>query len=177
MTGWAGKCVELRLPGAAAGDGRVRGTGWRRPTATTTGERLTEITQRRTGNQELVSQFLYGDDEASNRTAVTETLRLPDATLTHHRGAASATTASQRLTGGSNTPDGWAFSYGYDAVGNRLAATRTLTGTQTHSYSYDDANRLVTADGVAYTYDAAGNRLSQIRDRTPSPTATTSATA
>ncbi len=28
------------------------------------GERLTEITQRRTGNQELVSQFLYGYDPA-----------------------------------------------------------------------------------------------------------------
>ncbi len=132
------------------------------------GERLTEITQRRTENQELVSQFLYGYDEAANRTAVTETLRLPDATLTTTVGAFGYD-GVQRLTAAQYT-DGSAFAYGYDAVGNRLAATRTLTSTQTHSYTYDysprsaaerdDANRLSVADGVAYTWDAAGNLLS-----------------
>ncbi len=97
-------------------------------------------------------------DPASNRTAVTETLRLPDATLAETVGQFGYDDLGRLLTAGYS--DGSAFSYGYDAVGNRLAATRTLTSTQTHSYTYDDANRLVTADGVPYSWDDAGNLLS-----------------
>ncbi len=98
---------------------------------------------------------------------MTETLRLPDATPAETVGAFTYD-GVQRLTAAQYT-DGAAFAYGYDAVGNRLAATRTLTSTQTHSYAYDysprsaaerdDANRLVTADGVPYTWDDAGNLL------------------
>jgi RHS repeat-associated protein len=53
--------------------------------------------------------------------------------------------------------DGTAFSYTYDAVGNRLTQ-QSLAGTNT--YIYDAANRLSSVDGITYTWDANGNLLS-----------------
>ncbi|MGA9192002.1 MAG: RHS repeat-associated core domain-containing protein, partial [Anaerolineales bacterium] len=46
--------------------------------------------------------------------------------------------------------------YTYDAVGNRMTQ-ETLDGTNT--YTYDDANRLTSVDGVDYSWDADGNLL------------------
>jgi RHS repeat-associated protein len=51
---------------------------------------------------------------------------------------------------------GAVFTYTYDATGNRLTQT---TVTNTTVYTYDDANRLVNAGGVAFTWDANGNLL------------------
>ncbi|MEJ5312667.1 MAG: hypothetical protein WHX52_23120, partial [Anaerolineae bacterium] len=53
---------------------------------------------------------------------------------------------------------GEAFTYRYDAVGNRVAMTSTtpLSGTVVTDYTFDAANRLTAravSDGRAYTYD------------------------
>ena len=48
------------------------------------------------------------------------------------------------------------FHYTYDAVGNRMTQ-HTLAGPDT--YSYDEANRLTSVNGVAYSWDANGNLL------------------
>ncbi len=57
--------------------------------------------------------------------------------------------AAGQLTGASGP--GLSETYRYDAAGNRIARNST-------TYSYDAADRLVTAnDGTTYTYDAAGN--------------------
>jgi YD repeat-containing protein len=49
------------------------------------------------------------------------------------------------------------YAYAYDAVGNRTAMTDTAGS---HTYTYDDANRLTKVDGVTYTWDDNGNLLS-----------------
>jgi YD repeat-containing protein len=51
---------------------------------------------------------------------------------------------------------GEVFTYTYDAVGNRLADSAPTGAT---TYTYDDANRLATANGTSYTWDANGNLL------------------
>ncbi|MHB9145339.1 MAG: hypothetical protein ACYC5Y_08410, partial [Symbiobacteriia bacterium] len=49
-------------------------------------------------------------------------------------------------------------SYTYDAVGNRLS----MTGDNgTTGYTYDAANRMLTAGSNTYTYDDAGNLISK----------------
>ena len=56
-----------------------------------------------------------------------------------------------------NYPDGRYYHYSYDNVGNRLTASDQLATT---TYTYDDANRLASVNGVQYSYDANGNLLS-----------------
>jgi RHS repeat-associated protein len=52
--------------------------------------------------------------------------------------------------------DGTYFHYTHDAVGNRLSE---VTEVYTTTYSYDDANRLITAGEENYTWDNNGNLL------------------
>jgi RHS repeat-associated protein len=60
-----------------------------------------------------------------------------------------------QLTGEVRTgASAYSVSYTYDNAGNR--ATKTLGGT-TENYSYDDANKLLTAGGKSYSYDGSGN--------------------
>ncbi len=61
----------------------------------------------------------------------------------------------QRLTGATT----YTFAYAYDAVGNRMAQTQTLTNTLVTHYIYDAADRLTSVNGQAYTWDANGNLL------------------
>ena len=51
---------------------------------------------------------------------------------------------------------GEAYTYIYDAVGNRLAMG---AGDEVSTYTYDPANRLTSVDGVGYTWDNNGNLL------------------
>ena len=53
--------------------------------------------------------------------------------------------------------DGRYFIYTYDLTGNRLTEETALA---THSYNYDNANRLTSVDGEAYSWDDNGNLLS-----------------
>jgi RHS repeat-associated protein len=49
---------------------------------------------------------------------------------------------------------------GYDAVGNRLWQETRLNGVVSNTtYTYDDANRLTSVNGVTYTWDNNGNLL------------------
>lgn len=59
--------------------------------------------------------------------------------------------------------------YTYDAVGNRLTLTtdrqiqgRPLGAPRTINYSYDTANRLLSAGATSYRYDANGNRIEEL---------------
>jgi RHS repeat-associated protein len=52
----------------------------------------------------------------------------------------------------------YTISYGYDPAGNRL--NKVLNGSGT-SYTYDDANRLLTAGSTSYTWNANGNLVSK----------------
>jgi len=56
-----------------------------------------------------------------------------------------------------NYGDGEQQSYQFDAMGNRTQKWDTITGTT--SYSYNNANVLLTAGGNSYTNDADGNTL------------------
>jgi RHS repeat-associated protein len=64
----------------------------------------------------------------------------------------------QRLTSATYS-DGKSFQYEYDAVGNRIISTQTITSTLVTSYTYDVANRLTAVNGQAYTWDNNGNLL------------------
>ena len=70
-------------------------------------------------------------------------------------------TPSNRLASATYSTGGQ-FEYAYDAkqppaAGNRTAMTDTAG---VHTYTYDAANRLTSADGVPYTWDARGNLVS-----------------
>lgn len=62
----------------------------------------------------------------------------------------------RRLTG-ADYSSGEEFAYSYDPVGNRLS--QTALGV-TITYTYDNANRLASVDGISYTWDDNGNLLS-----------------
>jgi YD repeat-containing protein len=52
------------------------------------------------------------------------------------------------------------YHYTYDAVGNRLTEDSSVDGLPSSvAYTYDNANRLTSVDGIAYTFDANGNLL------------------
>ncbi|HEU0291236.1 MAG TPA: hypothetical protein VFR47_00770 [Anaerolineales bacterium] len=52
------------------------------------------------------------------------------------------------------------YHYLYDAVGNRERQDKFLLGLLTSdTYTYDDANRLTSLNGLAYTWDNNGNLL------------------
>ncbi|MDY7077500.1 MAG: RHS repeat domain-containing protein [Chloroflexota bacterium] len=55
---------------------------------------------------------------------------------------------------------GESFEYAYDAVGNCLALTETITSTVVTTYTHDAANRLTSAGDVTYTWDDRGNLVS-----------------
>ena len=48
----------------------------------------------------------------------------------------------------------YTFAYAHDAVGNRTIQTRTITSTLVTTYTFNAANRLINAGGVAYTWNA-----------------------
>ncbi len=64
--------------------------------------------------------------------------------------------ALHRLTA-ADYSDGRFYHYTYDKVGNRLTQQTQFTNS---AYTYDDANRLTSVDGVPYTWDNNGNLLS-----------------
>ena len=52
------------------------------------------------------------------------------------------------------------YHYSYDAVGNRMSEAQSVRGQAlTATYTYDEANRLASVNGVNYTWDANGNLL------------------
>ncbi len=60
---------------------------------------------------------------------------------------------------GMTYPDGTTASYAYDAVGNR---TKLIDNTGTTYYTYDRANRLLSAGTQNYNWDNNGNQISKV---------------
>ena len=59
----------------------------------------------------------------------------------------------------------YAIEYWYDLVGNRLQRVRTVDGqTRTDTLTYDDANRVATANGQSWVHDANGNVTVRVWD-------------
>ncbi|MGI8553119.1 MAG: RHS repeat-associated core domain-containing protein, partial [Dehalococcoidia bacterium] len=129
-------------------DGQKTGITW--PNGVSTSQsydaagRLTGITH--TGpNSTTLRHFSYTLDAAGNRTAVASEGGNESYTLD----------GLNRLTA-VTYPQGDTASYSYDASGNRLTKT---AGSTTTTYSYDDADQLLTDGTNSYTYDQNGNML------------------
>ncbi len=56
-----------------------------------------------------------------------------------------------------NYGDGQTQGYSFDAMGNRVVKTDSVTGSE--SYGYNAANMLTVRNGSSYTNDADGNTL------------------
>jgi YD repeat-containing protein len=98
----------------------------------------------------VLAHYAYTLDAAGNRTHVTETGSGVTRMITNTYDALNRQIVSAYSTGE-------AFTYRYDAVGNRVAMTSTtpLSGTVITAYTFDAANRLtnrVVSDGRTYTY-------------------------
>ncbi len=102
--------------------------------------------QQRTGAGTVLSSFGYTYDADGRR--ISETLSATDA-ITNTYDAAGQLVREVR-TG----RQGYDTLYTYDAAGNRTTISRegSVTG-----YTYDDANKCLSAGSTAFTYDPAGN--------------------
>jgi RHS repeat-associated protein len=70
-----------------------------------------------------------------------------------------------RLERASTTgPDAKSFAYTYDHNSNRL--TQTVDGSQTTTYTYNNADQVETAGGTSFSYDGNGNELTASGRRT-----------
>jgi RHS repeat-associated protein len=110
-------------------------------------------------NGTLLSSLEYLHDALGNPLRVT-TFEGVDYSRTIYVYDALDRLVTETRTGGT-TP--YSYQYTYDQVGNRLSRTSLLNG-QTINYTYDAANRLLTAGATTYTYDVNG----QLRTRTDS---------
>ncbi len=98
----------------------------------------------------VLSSFTYGYNTDGLRSSVTEA----DGSQVSY-GYDSLHRLTSEVRTGTNP---YNLSYGYDPAGNRLNQVRDGVGT---SYTYDDANRLLTAGSTTNTWDANGNLLSK----------------
>ncbi len=127
--------------------------------------RLTALTH--THNGALLARYAYTLDATGNRTRVTESVGGVTRIIINTYDALNRQIVSAYSTGE-------AFTYRYDAVGNRVAMTSTtpLSGTVVTAYTFDAANRLTAravSDGRAYTYDWSnrGQMLTEWIDSIP----------
>jgi YD repeat-containing protein len=106
-----------------------------------------------------VSLTVQSNQEADRQAAQITVLNTPPPTTTV---VSYVYDGLYRLTRAAHST-GESFEYAYDAVGNRLAYTRTLGAQVVTTYTYDAANRLVVtwSDSrvVSCTWDANGNLL------------------
>ena len=64
-------------------------------------------------------------------------------------------------------PGGEQVTYAYDPMGNRTSLVSTVSGST--SYTYDAADRLLTAGATGFTWDNNG-RMQRAKPRPPTPT-------
>lgn len=117
-------------------------------------------TQTTNGPAGLVQSYALTLGPAGTRTAIEEHTGTPQATLKSY-----AYDTLYRLT--RETVSGalaYENAFTYDAVGNRLAQTKTAAGTI--NYTYDDRDRLLQEAAQAYTWDANGNLVSKSAEAT-----------
>ncbi len=101
----------------------------------------------------VVSSFAYSYDSVGRKA--TETLANGQI-LYYFYDDAGQLTSETRPSAGSNW---YGINYTYDSAGNRLTKQSILNGVvgAPEAYTYDNANKLLTAGAKSYTYDAAGN--------------------
>ena len=107
--------------------------------------RLVSVTNASRGG--TISAFAYGLDKVGNRISVQSGW---------NGSARYEYDAVYRLIGWTSNNNNHAASYTYDSVGNRTSQT---FDSFPFSYSYDDADELLSAGPVSFTYDGDGNRL------------------
>ncbi len=138
--------------------------------------RLRELTNQRGAG--ILSAYQYTLDRVGNRTQTVETRQPFDGAgdmqvITHHY----SYDALYRLTASATTEPNSAVAYEYDPVGNRLRKSGTAlapdptnpvlpisTEAVDESYTYNEANQLLTAGDATFTYDDNGNRASKTED-------------
>ena len=115
-------------------------------------DRLVSVAHNNSTDTTLMS-FAYAYDDAGNRLSMTEANG--DITTYAYDDIYQLTAA--------NYPDGSSEAFTYDAVGNR---TRLIDSSGTINYSYDDANRLLSAGNVSFGWDNNGNQTSKTENNT-----------
>jgi len=132
----AGQLSQVAYPNGVAGTHAYDALG-----------RLTAITYTHAISGTL-DFFQYTLDAVGHRTQAVDT-----------NGTTSYTYDNlDRLTG-VIYPDGEQVTYAYDAAGNRTAMTSTVSGAI--AYTYDTANRLLSAGSTTATWDVNGNMLTK----------------
>jgi len=116
---------------------------------------LTSIVNKKSDGTTL-SSFTYAYNTDGLRSSVTEAdgSQVAYGYDTLHRLTSEARTGTNPYN----------ISYGYDPAGNRL--NKVLNGVGT-SYTYDDANRLLTAGSTTYSWNGNGNLLSKTEGGIP----------
>jgi RHS repeat-associated protein len=116
--------------------------------------RLTDLTTR-TGVGEILQSYAYTLGPSGNRVRVAES----DGTVRAWEHDDLYRLTKETVTSGAAVSED-AFAYG--PVGNRLTQQRTdANGTRTLTSTYDERDRLLSADGAVYAWDANGNLLSK----------------
>jgi RHS repeat-associated protein len=110
---------------------------------------LTSVVNRNS-SATVLSSFTYAYNVNGLRSSVTEA----DGSQVAYGYDALHRLTSEVRTG----TNPYNISYGYDPAGNRL--NKVLNGVGT-SYTYDDANRLLTAGSTTYSWNANGNLVSK----------------
>ena len=109
--------------------------------------RLTEITQGKSGASPLLADYQYALDGAGNRTAITETTNYTSTQQTRQMNYGYD--PAYRLTSEKDTLQaGITTTYGYDAAGNRLGLTVTngITNSVTRS-NYNELDQIISSVG------------------------------
>ena len=116
----------------------------------------------RTASSSTVDSYSYGYDNLGRKTS--ETLGGGDSTGYTYDAAGQLTAEVRTGT------VAYSIGYTYDYAGNRLTKT---TGAGTEYYTYDDANKLLTAGTKSYSYDYAGNTTGVYNSATSTTTTLT----
>ena len=116
----------------------------------------------RTASSSTVASYSYGYDNLGRKTS--ETLGGGDSTGYTYDAAGQLTSEARTGT------VAYSIGYSYDYAGNRLTKT---TGAGTEYYTYDDANKLLTAGTKSYSYDYAGNTTGVYNSTTSTTTTLT----
>jgi RHS repeat-associated protein len=144
VTDWAGKVTAYAYDAA----GNLAGTTFPNGASSSYGydnaNRLLQITNQ--AGAKTVSSFNYSLDSAGNRVQVVSSA----AGLTKY-----GYDPLNRLTSWTS-PSGQVTQYSYDTVGNRVGLVSTAGTT---SYTYDDADRMLTAGTSTFQYDPNGNQI------------------
>lgn len=157
-------------------DGQVRTTNYPNETWTTNtydeDGRLISLFNGTTYNADVITAYQYVLDAVGNRIQVTEQytagqLRTNVKIYTYNARYELLESLEEYEGPPSYTVT---TSYTYDPVGNRTSMTTdrdSKQGAVTTIYTYDEANRMLSANDITFTYDNNGNRTSKLSPAQP----------